>query len=321
MGRQHPDRDTVRAALALAVRAPSVHNTQPWRWEVGRDTVQLFADAARRLPHTDPDGRDMILSCGAALHHLRVAAHAFGWRTVVRRLPDPRDPDHLAAVEFHAATPAAAAMRLARAIPRRRTDRRQYTCWPVPAEYVSAVVAAGAAHGVPVRDIGEGPARVRLLCAFEQAAWAHARDFSYGAELAQWSGRHGSAEGVAAGSAVLATEPTVRPFSNPGLPAAVVRDPRAADRMLLLSTAADDRLAQLTAGEAAGAVLLTATVFGLATCPLTEPLEVAGTRSAIRAELLGGSAFPQLIVRIGWAAPGSGPVPATARRPLDQVVV
>ncbi|MDF3051341.1 MAG: nitroreductase, partial [Pseudonocardia sp.] len=69
---------TVRTALELACRAPSVHNTQPWRWRLGDDTVALFADQRRRLWATDRDARDLILSCGAALHHLRVALAAAG---------------------------------------------------------------------------------------------------------------------------------------------------------------------------------------------------------------------------------------------------
>ena len=70
------DRRTVRAAIELASRAPSVHNSQPWRWMVGPHSVHLYADLRRWLPATDADGRDLVVSCGAALHHLRVALAA-----------------------------------------------------------------------------------------------------------------------------------------------------------------------------------------------------------------------------------------------------
>ena len=72
------DPRTVRSALQLAARAPSVHNTQPWKWRVGDSSVELLADEARRLRATDQDGRDLMLSCGAALHHLRVATSEAG---------------------------------------------------------------------------------------------------------------------------------------------------------------------------------------------------------------------------------------------------
>lgn len=84
-----PDPETVRTALALASRAPSVHNTQPWRWRIDPAVLHLYADPARQLPHTDPDGRDLILSCGIALQHCVTAFAAVGWRSRVRRLPIP----------------------------------------------------------------------------------------------------------------------------------------------------------------------------------------------------------------------------------------
>ncbi|UGT67785.1 NAD(P)H nitroreductase [Nocardia gipuzkoensis] len=321
MPKTHPDTETLRAVLALAVRAPSVHNSQPWLWRIGRETVHLYADESRRLPHTDPDGRDLLLSCGAVLHHLRVAARAEGWETTIHRLPDPAAPEHLASVEFHSTAFTAEDVELARAIGRRGTDRRRFSSWEVPAAHIEAIVAAGEATGVLVRDVDAEPARTRLLRAFEQAAWEHARDLAYGAELAQWSGRHAASQGVPARNAVLTdTDPTVRPFSNPGLPEAVVRDVDAADRMMLLSTSSDDRLSRLRAGEAASAVLLTATTLGLATCPLTEPMELTDTRKRIRSNVLDDTGYPQIVIRIGYAIPSADPVPATPRRPLDEVV-
>jgi len=69
-----PEVATVRTALALATRAPSVHNVQPWKWRVGAASLQLYSDPTRNLIHTEPDGRDMMVSCGAALNHCVVAS-------------------------------------------------------------------------------------------------------------------------------------------------------------------------------------------------------------------------------------------------------
>ncbi|MDQ2627376.1 MAG: NAD(P)H nitroreductase, partial [Actinomycetota bacterium] len=97
-------RETVRTALQLAARAPSVHNSQPWRWKVQLATQQpvleLFANPDLHLRSVDPDGRGLILSCGAALHHCVVALAALGRRCKVHRLPDPADPYHLATIEL-----------------------------------------------------------------------------------------------------------------------------------------------------------------------------------------------------------------------------
>ncbi|MEU1205215.1 NAD(P)H nitroreductase [Nocardia sp. NPDC005825] len=317
----HPDLDTVRAALALAVRAPSVHNTQPWLWRIGDTTVHLYADDSRRLPHTDPDGRELMVSCGAALHHLRVALRAFGWQTEVHRFPNPAEPRHLASLDMHPVAADDTAVRAARAIAQRRSDRRRFTSWEVPSAQVSAIAAAGGVvSGVQVREVDATGEHARLLRAFVDAAIAHRGDAAYGAELARWSGHHASPHGVPARNAVVSADPTVRPFGDPRLPEAVVRDREEAARMVLVCTAADDRDGWLRAGEAASAVLLEATARGLATCALSEPLEIAGVRTRIRRELLRDFGYPQLIIRMGWAATSAHPVPAAPRLPLDEVV-
>src|SRR3954470_9435143 len=95
------DRRTVRTAIELAAHAPSVHNSQPWRWVVGPHSVHLYADRSRWLRATDADGRDLVVSCGAVLHHLRVALAATGLTARVHRLPNPDEQDHLAALELH----------------------------------------------------------------------------------------------------------------------------------------------------------------------------------------------------------------------------
>src|ERR1700687_4485978 len=100
MNAHFPDAGTIRTVLTLASRAPSVHHTQPWRWRVGRRSPHPYPDASLQLPNTDPDGRDLILSCGAALNHCVVALAAVGWRAKVNRLPNPADPNHLAAIEL-----------------------------------------------------------------------------------------------------------------------------------------------------------------------------------------------------------------------------
>jgi nitroreductase len=91
--------------------------------------------------------------------------------------------------------------------------------------------------------------------------------------------------------------------------------------VLILATATDDQLAVLRAGEATGAVLLSATAIGLASCPLTEPLEIAATRDEVRAKLLGGDGFPQMLLRVRWAAVNADPLPATPRRHVADVVI
>lgn len=320
MSADYPDLETLRAALAMATRAPSVHNSQPWRWRIGRNGLDLFADPSRHLPHTDPDRRDLLLSCGASLHHCTTALAALGWHARVHRLPDPSDRDHLAALVLAPQRADELDVTLAGAISRRRTDRRAYAPWPVPWNDIALMGARAARAGVMLRQIDLIP---RLTDIVALSVARHSGDADYLAELAAWSGRYGSVAGVPARNAVEPDPAALLParaFASPALrgsPDATAADDNGA--VVALGTQTDDDLARLRAGEATSLVLLSATAMGLATCPVTEPLEITDTRESVRGDVFGDSGFPQMMLRVGWAPPGAEPLPETPRRPLSDV--
>ncbi len=317
---EFPDDETIGAALALAVRAPSIHNSQPWTWGVGETTVHLYMDTDRHLPRTDPSRRELIVSCGVALQHFSVALAALGWQSHVHRLPNPADSGHLASIEILACAPSEQDIALAAAIPRRRSDRRWFSEWPVPGGDIALMASRAARCGVMLRRVDEPQ---KLSAVLATAVHEHAGDSEYLAELSLWSGRHGSVSGVPARNTPAASESgfPARAFAGPAL-----RQPNGATArndagvVLALATATDDALSLVRAGEATGAVLLTATALGLASCPLTEPLEMEGTRELVRSTVLDGDGFPQMLLRIGWAPLNADPLPATPRRPLSEVV-
>ncbi|GAA5134665.1 Acg family FMN-binding oxidoreductase [Pseudonocardia adelaidensis] len=314
------DHRTVISALALAVRAPSVHNSQPWRFALGPSSVHLYADLSRWLPSTDADGRDLVLSCGIVLHHLRIALAAAGVRACVYRMPNPDEPDHLAAVELLPGQPAEADLGLASAIVQRRTDRRCFTDWDVPEGFLRELGARAAEQGALMQCLSGGRERSLLLAAIRDAAAEQETDTAYRTERAVWSGRVADDTGVPAGN-LLRDPPgtgTARRFAQGLLEQANGRTDDGA-ALVVLGTASDDPLSQLRAGEAASAVLLHATELGLATCPLSQPLEVAATRITIRDAVLRGSLCPQLLLRVGWAPPGTQ-LPTTPRRPIGQTI-
>lgn len=323
MERGLPDDFTVKTAVAMAVRAPSVHNSQPWYWRIGQSSLHLYADQDRLLRETDPDGRDLILSCGAALHHLRVGFAALGWGAEVHRLPNPDEPDHLAAVTLHRHDPDQDEIAMAAAIPRRRTDRRRHSSWTVPRGHLEAMAKAAALEGT-VLQVAENSARYYLATAIEEASRRHTGDPAYRTELAAWSGRHISPDGVPARNTPAPDDTPgalrSRPFADPLLvqpPDAKAEDDETV--LLVLSTASDDRMSRLRAGEATSAVLLTANAFGLSSCPLTEPLELHDVRESVTEHVTGGS-FPQMVLRVGWAPANADPLPATPRRDLADVL-
>ncbi|OCB34977.1 NAD(P)H nitroreductase [Mycobacterium malmoense] len=320
MNTRFPDAGTVRTVLSLASRAPSVHNSQPWRWRVDAASLHLYSDDSRQLPNIDPDGRDLMLSCGAALHHCVVALAAVGWLSKVTRLPNPADPSHLAAIELSPHRADSVDIALAAAIPRRRTDRRYYSSWPVPVGDVALMAARAARNGVTLCQV-EDLDNLRKIVA--KSVRDHLNE-DYLAELTAWSGRYASVAGVPARN-TPAPDPTAkipgRYFAGPVLP--MPPDSSSADDnavVLALGTRNDDRLAQLRAGEATSVVLLTATSLGLVSCPVTEPLETPGTRAAVQADIFGDSNYPQMLLRVGWAPINADPLPATPRRDLDDFV-
>lgn len=320
MSGHYPDAETVHVALSLATRAPSVHNSQPWRWRVGPHSMHLFAERSLHLEHTDPDGRDLIVSCGIALNHCVVALAALGWQGKIHRLPNPEEPDHLASIEFHRSPAGEMDISLAAAIPRRRTDRRHFSAWPVSPGHIAMMGARAARMGVTMRRIEPDDDFRAIL---ERATRQHGEDVGYLSELAAWSGRYGAVAGVPARN-------TPAPEPNSPVPGRIFAgtalsqptESTAADDhgvLLALGTAADDVVARLRAGEATSQILLTATSMGLASCIITEPLEIAETRDALQAEVFGISHFPQVLLRIGWSTLNADPLPATPRRGLADV--
>jgi nitroreductase len=315
------DQRTVRSALALAAAAPSVRNSQPWRWRVGPSTVHLHADLARWLPAADPLGRDMIVSCGVALHHARVALAAAGLASSVHRMPYLDEPDHLADLHLHPRPAEAGDLALAAAVLRRRTDRRRFTDWEVPVAFVDELSDHAAEHGALLRPVTAARSRERLMAAIAEAADVQVGSGTHLAGRANRTGRQAGVEGVPA-AGLLRDAVAIGGRTAPRFGAGLVEQPDGEpDGALLtvLATASDDPLSQLRAGEALSAVLLHATGLGLATCPLSRPLQAGSVRQTVQDDVLDGWAAPQIVLRVGWAPLGA-PVRRTPRRPIDDMI-
>jgi len=314
----------LRDLVELATRAPSVHNTQPWHWCVSGERVSLFADGSRQLEHADPDARDLVISCGAALHHLNVAAAARGWRARIRRMPNPYNDAQLANVSFRPdpATPdALAALDI---LTRRRTDRRRPSSWPVPRERLDELLALGPATGVTIVAVVSRQARAELLQILAEAEAAQRLNRRYVDEIVSWTGREDDA-GIPASSLLRRGSATDAPMPPSRFPSGSLTDHHAdlqpvEPALLAICTSSDDTASRLRAGEALSAMLLKGSADGLAMVPLSQAIEVARTRHLLQHELLGDVACPQIIVQVGWALDAGEQVPLTPRRPVDDVL-
>ena len=310
-------RRLVEKLLAAATAAPSMHNTQPWRFKVCQDVIELHADPDRTLPVTDPEGRAVHIAGGAAVLNLRLAAAVAGREPVVQLLPDPDRPLLLATVRLagpHQAEEAECDLHAA--ITRRHTNRGPFSGRPVPASVLAELADAARVEGgiLHVLDHDE-TARVLYLARDAERGWL--ADPAYRAELARWAGGPRDRDGIpdsALGPRSPDRPAPVREFA-PGRPAPAgygwfEDNPQLA----VLSTPSGGRVQWLLAGQALQRVLLTATERGIATCPLTQPLET--TDAWLVRDPRSGHEEPQMILRIGYGLP----VPGTPRRPVTDVL-
>lgn len=318
--------DVIQTAIQLACRAPSLHNSQPWRWVInagsGTGDLHLHLDRTRCMKRTDGAGREAIISCGAALDHLRVAMASAGWTSRVERIPDPADPDHLATVTFSPrAIVVAMDRRRADAILQRRTDRLPFgppPNWSQFARMLNAVIADRAV----IVDVVDEPMRPRLADASALSDALRIYDSAYQTELDWWTAPFTVVDGVPRSALVSATE-SDRVDIGRTFPVTAERTPRSGPqedqaRVLALSTARDTPKNLLRCGELLSEVLLEATLAGLATCTITHMLELTASREVVGSAI--GRAHPQALIRVG-TAPMLGRIPPpTPRRPLADVL-
>ena len=314
----------VRDLVALATRAPSVHNTQPWHWCIDGERMSLFADSSRQLQYADPDGRDLVISCGAALQHLQVAAAAAGWKARVRRMPNPDNDNQLANVSFQPEQPTSEALTALDALIKRRTDRRRPSSWPVPRERLDGLLALGPAAGVTVLGVVSHTRRAELLQLLAEAEQAQRLNQQYVDEILSWAGRQGD-EGIPTTSLLRrspGTDPEIAPsrFPSGTLTDSDQEAEPVEPALLVICTSSDDTASRLRAGEALGAILLKGTADGFAMVPLSQAIEVDQTRRLLQDELLRDSACPQIVIQVGWPPVAAEQIPPTPRRRVDDVL-
>jgi nitroreductase len=320
-----PDRDPLTDAALLscvraAVAAPSLHNSQPWRFRIRDGGIDVYADWSRQLEVIDPSGRELLISVGAAVFNLRVAMLRQGWTPVGRVWPEPDEPDLVARIR---AGPAAvrdpAVDALAAAIPRRHTNRRPFDRVVVPAAILDELTEAAAREGAAL-SVADGVGRTAILSLVRTAEQRLRSQGRYRAELTYWTRpSHTRREGVPpqafgpwAALEILPlrdyglTQPQLQRHDEPFEPYPTI---------LVLSTNGDSTHQWVRAGQALQRVLLVATVHDLAATPMSQPLEIPELRDLVTDTRSGR--WAQLILRVGYGPPTA----VTPRRPLSEVLI
>jgi hypothetical protein len=317
------DRNDLQTVVECAELAPSVHNTQPWSFTASDDAIDIRADRERGLAVQDPDGRELTISCGAAVEFAYLAVRGLDRECTVTLLPDPADNDLMATLTVGGGRGVDADERaLVEAIPRRYTDRGDYDAASAGAELVAALEHGVGLRGAWLSALTRDGDRLAVIQALASAEAATAADPAYRQELASWLRVETGPDGIPL--AALRDEATagtvsdvpLRDFSGEGHhprpggdgpPPTVERD-----TLLLIGSDGDDVLSWLQAGRALGWLLLRLTVEGLSSQPLGQALDVETSRSRLASEL-GLTGHVQFLLRTGR---GHGR-PSTGRRHLS----
>ena len=313
--------------IELAARAPSVHNTQPWRFTVTGQAIELYADASRQLME-DLTGREMIISCGAALFGLRLAIRSLGYQPEVDLFPEPSQRHLLARVRAGRPAPMTSDERaMLRAAPHRHTHRGAFEPGPLPGNLLERLRDDAAAEGATLTVVDGGPAYERLTAIL--AAWSQWRDLyptspaeiRTRAETLRWThpadseARDGvpphafpAATGGATGHLPERDFDLGRGwgFAPSGGPAAPVT--------AILVAPGEDEQSWLCAGQALQRILLRAASQWVFAGLQTQPLQSASVRAQIRGSLT-PTGSPQLLLELGVAHTAH----PTARRPASEV--
>lgn len=314
--------DQVRYLLSTAARAPSVHNTQPWRFRVNPLDIELFADPRRKL-HGDPLGREMLVSCGAALFGLRLAIRSLGYQPVVTLLPDLVQLRLLARVAMVAGTPMTAReSEMLNAVPHRHTHRGAFSPGPLPPGLLVGLQHDAMAEGAALALVQSAIDYERLASLLSATGPKQDREPTARADIVRWS--RAAASGARDG--VPAQAFPAQPVSEPGrlrqrdfdlgrgLGFDAAPGARPAVTAVLL-TLGDRRADWLKAGQALQRLLLHAASKWVFASLYTQPLESAEIRHLVK-DRLGLPGVPQVILQCGLA---DSTHPTRRRSPTDLV--
>jgi nitroreductase len=310
--------------VATAARAPSLHNTQPWRFLIAPDAVEVHADRSRGLPAEDPAGRELLISCGAAIFGLRLAVRSLGRLPVVTLLPNPGRPDLLAELTLGQEVPVTAGeCELLAAVPHRHTHRGPFAAEPLPDGLLAGLKHDAAAEGATLVLIGEGGARQTLKHLVLAAAHWQRRNPAFQDELRRWTRpeRSMSRDGVPA-HALRAASPgpderlALRDFGPGGHAGLLPADGPPPAMTAILTTAGDTPVDWLRAGQALNRMLLHAASKWVFADLNSEPTESPLIRALFR-DRLALPGVPHLLLEFGRAHTAA----ATARRPVGELLI
>lgn len=295
------DDSRLERIVTAAAAAPSVHNTQPWDVQLGRDRMMIHADTSRQLRHVDPLGREMLISCGAFLFNVRVAARRESLVAVPLILPHPGDPLLVATVLFEPGVdPDIDELDLAVAIKRRTTSRAPFDDEPLDTDVLLELEVAARSDGGSLRLIHPtDPARPAVIQLMRRAEALAAEDAVAAEEESAWVSRtperHDGIPEEMLSSTSQDEQAPVRHFSA-GAPRSEFEH---RSTLAVLLTPGDEPHDWISAGQALERLLLVASTYFVRASFATTVLENPTTRHDL-ARTLDLVGHPQMLMRLGY---------------------
>jgi hypothetical protein len=314
----------VRWVVAQAARAPSMHNTQPWRFRWDGHSFDVIADEQRALEVSDPDGRELTISCGAAVVNLLLALRQLGCDGSLAEFPDHGAPQIKARITVHEGVPSTAAeRRVFAALTRRHTHRGHFADRVITPDLAVRLQQAAESQGCRLHYVNDPGSRSRILHLARTAERLGASDDLAREETRAWTSdpEANRPDGVPAWAYVQGP-PVAGPDDLPGRDFDVERAFGSGERghqppgaIAVLTTDNDLAYDWLQAGQALECVLLKAAADWAFAAIHSRVTEIPHLRSELQREL-GTTAEPQLLLRFGYADTAR----ATPRRSVDEIL-
>lgn len=323
--------EKLKFLLNYAILAPSSHNTQPWSFKIVDDAIELYADKTRALPVADPDYRELIISCGAALFNLRIAIRHFGYGDIVDILPERDNINLLARIRLGSKRMVKLEENfLFRAISKRTTNRKEFDNCQLPESLISELESATCNEGSWLQIMTEVIPQTNRKAVIDSIAEGDRQQMAdplFRQKLAQWI--HGSnnpshdgipphAQGMSRNLDAIAPliSWTIRSFDLGKSQSS--RDCELASQapvLMLISSEDDNPQAWIETGEALAHLLLRARIDDVWASFFNQPIQVPHLRSRLQA-LFPEHGYPQIMLRLGYAKEIEG----TPRRFVEEVV-
>lgn len=328
------DRDKLKFLLNYAILAPSTYNEQPWIFLLKRDKIEIYIDRSRILSVVDPDGRQMAISCGVAVHFLKRALHYFGYQGDIAYFPEDPTGDLVATIGLGEVKETTNEDReMFHAIFTRRTNRNQFDSdrsisQDILRELIHTVEEING-QNVWAASYSQSSNKRKLAQLVKEADKRQRVDKSFAAERASWIHpyRKSSNDGMptyALTATQLLKKGNVRLVGKHSSSESELAGSSSA--LFIIGTSTDDFKSWVLAGEALGRILLLTTKHGIQHSYLSQVLEIPSIRRKVAALVekidnveeeeeileLTASCHPQIILRLGYGSSVSKPTPRKA---------